>query len=188
MRLQLCFDPMQQLNNLSTADPDPMQREQLRLDLSKRQTHHHAQSGNQTGQPHSDPSLTYHLLMQVHRGFIPVLAPCTPPFVDTMVRDLHWRGHGHIDDLSATRQADASQPQLTRWAREEPMLYDLGWLRARSRSIVPRVTLLASLLLFLWRFLFMRLDERGRRRFQLLEFLNACLGDSQLLRDFIEPL
>jgi hypothetical protein len=53
---------------------------------------------------------------------------------------------------------------------------------------MPRVTLLASLLLFLWLVLLIRLDESWRRRFQLLEFLNACLSDSQLLADFIEPL
>src|SRR6266568_4880987 len=40
MRLQLCFDPVQQFHHPSTADPDPMQREQVRLDLSNRQTHH----------------------------------------------------------------------------------------------------------------------------------------------------
>ena len=103
-----------------------------------------------------------------------------------MLRDLHWCGH--IDDLSAARQTDTSQTQLTRGAYDEPMLYDLGWRRARSRSIMLRITLLASLRLFLWRFLLIRLDERWRWCFQLLEFLNACLGDSQLLGDFIEPL
>ena len=68
------------------------------------------------------------------------------------------------------------------------MLHNLGWRGARSRSIVPRVTLLASLLLVLLRFLLIRLDESWRRSFQLLQFLNACLGDSQLLGNFIEPL
>ena len=105
-----------------------------------------------------------------------------------MFRDLDGRGHGHINNLSAARQTQASQTQLTRWAREEPMLYDLGWCGTRSRSIVPRVTLLASRLLLLWRFLLIRLDESWRRCFQLLQFLNACLGDSQLLGHFIEPL
>src|SRR6266568_105303 len=119
---------------------------------------------------------------------MPFLAPCTPAFVDTMFRDLHWRGCGHINNLSAARQTDASQTQLTRGARDEPMLYDLSWRGARSRSIVPRVTLLASLLLLLWRFLLIRLDESWRRCFQLLEFLNACLGNSQLLSDFLESL
>src|SRR5258708_24507020 len=37
--LQVYFDPVQQLNNLSTADPDPVHREQVRLALSNRQPH-----------------------------------------------------------------------------------------------------------------------------------------------------
>jgi hypothetical protein len=53
---------------------------------------------------------------------------------------------------------------------------------------VPRITLLASLLLFLWRWLLLRLDESWRRCLQLLEILTTCLGDSQLLGDFFEPL
>ena len=127
--------------------------------------------------------------MQVHRGFIPFLTPRTPALVDTMFRDLDGRGHGHIYDLSAARQTQTSQTQLTRGARDQPMLHDLRWRGgARSRSIMPRVTLLTSLLLFLWRVLLIRLDESWRRRFQLLEFLNACLGDSHLFGDFIKPL
>jgi len=51
-----------------------------------------------------------------------------------------------------------------------------------------RITLLARLLLLFWRFFLLRFDEGWRRRFQLLQFLNAPLGDSQLLGDFIEPL
>jgi hypothetical protein len=38
------------------------------------------------------------MCVPVHRGFIPFLASCTPPLVDTMFRDLDWRGR-HIDDL-----------------------------------------------------------------------------------------
>src|SRR5271167_3936666 len=68
-------------------------------------------------------------------------------------------------------------------ASEQPMVHDLGWCGARSRSIMPRITLFASLLLFLWCFLLVRFDERWRRRFQLLQFLYACLGDSQLLSE-----
>jgi len=132
--------------------------------------------------------LTQHLVVEVHRGFMPFLAPCTPALVDTMFRDLDGRGRGHIDDLSAARQTQASQTQLTPGTCDQPMLHNLGWRGARSRSIVPRVTLLASLLLFLWLVLLIRLDESWRRCFQLLEFLNACLGDSQLLGDFIETL
>ncbi len=51
-----------------------------------------------------------------------------------------------------------------------------------------RITLFASLLLLFWRFFLLRFDEGWRRRFQLLQFLNACLGYPQLLCDFIEPL
>ncbi len=68
------------------------------------------------------------------------------------------------------------------------MLYDLSGRRAWSPSIMPRVTLLASRLLPLWWFLLIRFDERWGRRFQLLQFLNARLGHSQLLADFSQPL
>jgi len=51
-----------------------------------------------------------------------------------------------------------------------------------------RITLFASLLLLFWRFFLLRFDEGWRRRFQLLQFLNSCLGYPQLLCDFIEPL
>ncbi len=105
-----------------------------------------------------------------------------------MLRHLDWRGRGHIDDLSGSRQTQASQTQMTRWASEQPMLYDLGGPGARSGSIIPRITLFASLLLLLWRFLPLRFDESWRRRFQLLQFLNARLGYSQLLGDFLELL
>jgi hypothetical protein len=53
---------------------------------------------------------------------------------------------------------------------------------------MPRITLFARLLLFLWRFLLIRFDESWRRRFQLLQFLNARLGYPQLLGDFRELL
>ena len=73
--LHLCFHPMQQFHNLANADRDPVQREQVRLDLSNGQTHHRAQRGDETGQSHSDPSLAYHLIVPVHRRFVPFLAP-----------------------------------------------------------------------------------------------------------------
>ena len=92
--LHLVFESVEQFHNLSAADRDPMQREQVRLDLSNGQTHHRAHCGDQTGQSHSDASLTYYLLMQVHRGFIPFLASCTPSLVDPMLRDRHWGGGG----------------------------------------------------------------------------------------------
>jgi hypothetical protein len=78
---------------------------------------------------------------------------------------------------------------------QQPMLRDLGWRGARSRPIMLRITLFACLLLLLWRFFLLCFDEGWRRRFQLLQFLNARLGYSQLLcsfseslGDFIEPL
>jgi len=52
---------------------------------------------------------------------------------------------------------------------------------------MPRVTLFARLPLVLLRFL-LRFDESWRRRFQLFQFLNAGLGYSHLLADFIELL
>src|SRR5258708_16921766 len=105
--LHLFFESMKQLNNLSNADHDTMQSEQIRLDLSNGQTHDRAQRGDQTGQAHADASLTDHLLMQVHRGFIPSLSSCTPALLDPMVRDLHGRGRRHIDDLSPPPQTKA---------------------------------------------------------------------------------
>src|SRR5258707_5749435 len=41
--LHLCFHPMQQFHNLPTADRDPMEREEVHLDLSNGQTHHRAE-------------------------------------------------------------------------------------------------------------------------------------------------
>ena len=98
--LHLGFEPMQQLHNLSTADRDPVQREQVDLDLSNGQSHHRAQCGDQTGQSHSQASLTDHLLLHVQRRFIPVVALCTPPLVDPMLRHLDGWRWGHINDLS----------------------------------------------------------------------------------------
>ena len=70
---------------------------------------------------------------------------------------------------------------MTLWASDHPMLHDLGWRGAPSRSIIPRVTLFARLLLLLGRFLLVRFDESGRRRLQLLQFLNANVRRHQLL-------
>ncbi len=77
---------------------------------------------------------------------------------------------------------------MTLWAVHNPLLHDLGWRGAWSRTIMPRVPLCASFLLLLFRFFLIRFDEGWRRRFQLLQFLDTCLGYPQLLRDFIEPL
>ena len=41
--LHLCFHPMQQFHNLLNADRDTVQREQVHLDLSNRQTHYRAE-------------------------------------------------------------------------------------------------------------------------------------------------
>src|SRR2546421_1405711 len=106
--LHLFFESMEQLHNLSNADRDPMQGEQIGLDLSNGQTHERAQGGDQTGQAHPNASLTDHLLVQVHRSFIPAVAPCTPALVDPMVRDLYGWGRWHIDNLAAARQTQAS--------------------------------------------------------------------------------
>ena len=105
-----------------------------------------------------------------------------------MVSNLDGRGRGHIDDLSAASQTQAAQTQLTRRAGDQPMLHDLGGRRAWPGSIILRLTLFARLLLFLWHFLLLRFDESWGRRFELLQFLNARLGDSQLLADFLELL
>ncbi len=98
--LHLLLESVEQLNDLSTADLHPMQRQQVGLELSNGQTHHCTQGGDQAGKSHSHTSLAYHLIMHVHWGFMPFLTPCTPAFVDTMFRHLDWRGRGDIDDLS----------------------------------------------------------------------------------------
>ena len=51
--LHVVFHPMQEFNNLSSADRDSVQREQVPLNLSDGQTHHYAQRGNQTGKPYT---------------------------------------------------------------------------------------------------------------------------------------
>src|SRR5258708_14890837 len=63
MRLHLVFEPMQQLYDLSTADPHPMQRDQVRLDLSNGQTHPPAQRGDHAGQSHAQTAFTDPLVM-----------------------------------------------------------------------------------------------------------------------------
>src|SRR5271167_1653745 len=100
VRLHLGFDPVEQLDNLSTTDRDPVQRKQVRLDLSNGQTHHRAQGRDQARQSHSDASLAYHLLVEIHRGFVPFLTSCTPAFVDPMVPHLDWWRLWHIKDLA----------------------------------------------------------------------------------------
>src|SRR5215467_3057187 len=149
VRLHLGLDAVQHLHNLATADRDPMQGVQVQLNLSNGQPHHRTQRGNQAGQSHAEASLPNHLLLHVYRGFIPALTSGTPALVDPMVCDLDWRGHGDIDHLAASRQTDAAQTQLTCGTCDQPMLHNLRWLRAWSGAIVPRITLLASLLLFL---------------------------------------
>lgn len=54
--LHLCFHSMEQLHNLSNADCDPVQIEQVGLDLSNGQTHHCAQRSDQAGQSYADAS------------------------------------------------------------------------------------------------------------------------------------
>src|SRR5260370_22936350 len=112
MRLHLVFEPMQQLYDLSTADPHPMQGEQVRLDLSNGQTHHRAQRGDQAGQSHAQTSLTAHLVVEIHRSFIPVVAACTPALVDTMFCDLDCWRRGAIDDLPATPPTQPAPPHI----------------------------------------------------------------------------
>src|SRR5947209_5311394 len=141
VRLHLLFEPVQELHDLANADADPMQGEQVHLDLANGQTHHRAQGGDQTSQSHADASLPDHLLVEIHRSFIPVVASGTPPLGDAMFGDLDWGRLWHIDDLSAARQTQTAQMQLTLWAHDQPMLHDLGGRGAWPPSIIPRVTL-----------------------------------------------
>src|SRR2546421_3519607 len=71
--LHVFFEPMQQFHNLSDADRDPVQVSQINLDLANRQTHHRTLGSDEASQPHADPSLAYHLLVEIDRGFIPFL-------------------------------------------------------------------------------------------------------------------
>ncbi len=52
--------------------------------------------------------LAYHLLVEIHRGFMPFLTACTPAFVDPMFRHLDWWGLWHINDLAHAGQTDAT--------------------------------------------------------------------------------
>jgi hypothetical protein len=186
--LHLGFEPVQQLHNLSTADRDPVQGEQVRLKLSNGQPHHCAQGSDQASQSHPDPSLAYHLLVEIHRGFGPFLTASAPAFVDPMVRHLDWGRRGHINDLAGAGHTHATQTQMTVRATDKPMLHHLGRCGAWPPPIMLGVTLFANLLLLCWRFFLVRFDEGWWGRFQLLQFLNACLGNSQLLSNFIELL
>ena len=104
----MVFEPMQQFTKLSDAARDPVQREQIGLDLSHGQTHQRAQGSDQARQSHSDPSLAYHLLVEIHRGFVPVLTARTPACVDPMVRHLDGWRRGHINDLAPAGQTAAT--------------------------------------------------------------------------------
>src|SRR5258708_34040435 len=73
-------------------------------------------AGDQTGQSHADPSLPYQLVVEIHRSFIPVVAPCTPALVDPMFCDLDWWRRGPIHDLSAPPQPQAAPHQTDLWA------------------------------------------------------------------------
>jgi hypothetical protein len=157
-----------------------VQREQIGLDLSNGQTHQRAQGSDQARQSHSDPSLAYHLLVEIHRGFVPALTARTPAFVDPMFRYREWWRLRHINDLARAGQTDATETQMAVRAREQPMLHDLGWRRAWPPTIMLGVTLFASLLLLFLRFFRVRFDEGRWGCFQLLQFLDALVSPHQL--------
>ncbi len=98
--LHLCFHPMQQFHHLPAADRDPVEREEVQLDLANRQTHHRAERWRSDWQAHTDASLPNYLIVPVHRGLVPFLTPATPPLVDTMLRHLDGRRWRDINDLS----------------------------------------------------------------------------------------
>src|SRR5512135_422649 len=99
LRLHLFFDPMQELDDFSTADRDLMHHLQVALDLPNGQTHHRSKRGNQTAQPYPYASLSKHPITQVHRGLVPSLALGTPPFVDAVFNHFHLHKRWDIDDL-----------------------------------------------------------------------------------------
>src|SRR5260370_8671161 len=139
-RLHVFFQAMVQLNNLSVADRDSMQGTQVQVDLTNRQTHHHAQGRNQTGQSDSDAPLTHDLFLHIHRSFTPFLTASTPTFVDIMMRDLKGCRRWNIDDLSHTGKADASQTQITFWTVHHTVFDDLCWSGSGPSPIVLRLT------------------------------------------------
>src|SRR5260221_6583683 len=75
--LQLRFEPMQDLDDCSTADLESMQGGQIRLDLPHWQTHHRAQVGKQARDLHSQTALPQHLGAHVYGGLAPFLALAT---------------------------------------------------------------------------------------------------------------
>jgi hypothetical protein len=105
-----------------------------------------------------------------------------------MVRHLDGRRRRDINDFTHARQTDPAQPQMTVRAFSQSMLHNLGRPRSATGTIELGVSFLTRLLLFGFRLFHIGFDERWWGRFQLLQFLNACLADPQLLADFIEPL
>lgn len=147
-RLGMRDEAVEDLNDLSNAHLNPVQRVQQRANLPHGQTHHRAQGGNQTGQSHPNAPLTQHRCVEIHRRFMPFLTPRTPTFEDAMFGDFHWDRSRKINHFSATSQADASQPQITRRAHRKMMFHDVRRYRSATRLIVLTCALLAWLVLF----------------------------------------
>src|SRR2546428_3497734 len=78
-----------------------------------------------------------------------------------------------IDHFPQASQADASQAQVTVWAKDEPMLHDLRRHGSLTRAVMLCLTLLARFFLFSLRLLRIGLDETRRRRLELLQFPDA---------------
>src|ERR1700676_5636943 len=114
--LQVVLKPMQHLHDLSDADRQPVKGLHVQLDLPNGQTHHRAQGGDQTGEPHANAPLAYHVLIHIHRSLMPFLTSCTPALGDLMMNHLNRCRRGNINDLSYTSKADAPQTQITGWA------------------------------------------------------------------------
>lgn len=179
-------ESVEDLHDLSNAYLTPVQGTHQFANLSNGQTHHRAQGGDQTAQPHAQPSLPKHLCMEIHRRFVPLATLRTPAFENAMVRHFDWWWGWHIDHLSHARQADAAQAQLTIRTHHNPMLYDLCGNCALTPMIVLGITFLARLLLLCLRLFDIFFDECRRRRFLLFQFLNAGQGNAQVFLDLTQ--
>src|SRR5579859_6232164 len=135
-QVELTFGPVQQLDDLSAADLEVMQRGQIGLDLPHRYAHHRAQIGNQAGQLHPHPSLPDHLPTHIQRRFAPLLTLTTPAMIDHMLRHLDggrggssitWRRRATLIPPNALAQTgQCLMPCSTTWvgtSRRRARLY-----------------------------------------------------------------
>src|SRR2546421_924371 len=144
--LQVVCGPVQQFDDLSAADRQPMQGGQIGLDLPRGFAHHRAQIGNHAGQLHSHTSLPHHLGAHVQRRFSPRPALATPAMIDHMLGHLDGWWRWQLDHLPMARHTHSSQPTATLRTHTDAVLDHARRLVPTPGMIVFGVTLLTWLL------------------------------------------